>query len=181
MIWVLLTAFVAGFAGAGIGLGLRKISGDRLPKGVIPVAAGIAMLVATVGTEYGWYPNVVRTMAPDLVIVSQREQQAWYQPWTFVRPWVRGFIGYSPAETVETAPGAGIYVVQLRRQERWQPQMVLPALVDCEGGRRAEILPQTEFTEEGEATGATWREVDADDPILSAVCDGGGRGQLTTL
>ena len=57
------------------------------------------------------------------MIVSEREQQAWYQPWTFVRPWVRGFIGYSPSETVETAEGSGIYVVQLRGQERWQPQV----------------------------------------------------------
>lgn len=173
MLWVLLTAFIAGFAGAGIGMGLRALSRKRLPQGIIPVSAGIAMVVATVGTEYGWYPNVKRTMAPDLVVISQREQQAWYQPWTFVQPWVRGFIGYSPAETVETAPGSGIYVVQLRRQERWQPQMVLPNLIDCDGSRRAEILPQTEFSDAGEPTSVTWREVDAGDPILSAVCEGG--------
>jgi hypothetical protein len=95
------------------------------------------MIVATVGTEYGWYPNVVRTMAPDLVIISQREQQAWYQPWTYVRPWVRGFVGYSPSETVETAEGSGIYVVQVRGQERWQPQIVRPILVDCDQGAAA--------------------------------------------
>jgi hypothetical protein len=112
-------------------------------------------------------------MAPDLVVISEREQQAWYQPWTFVRPWVRGFIGYSPSETVETAEGSGIYVVQLRRQERWQPQMVLPNIVDCQGGRRAEILPETAFSETGEPMGVTWREVPEDDPILNAVCGGG--------
>jgi hypothetical protein len=172
MFWVLLTALVAGVAGAGIGLVLRHLSGKRLPVGVVPVAAGIAMLVATVGTEYGWYPNVLRTMAPDLVVVSEREQRAWYQPWTFVRPWVRGFIGYSPAETVETAEGSGIYVVQLRRQERWQPQIVLPALVDCGRGARAEIQPETTFTEAGAPEGVTWLEVGPEDPILSAVCGG---------
>jgi hypothetical protein len=84
MFWALITALVAGFAGAGIGLGLRALTRKRLPLGVIPVSAGIAMIVATVATEYGWYPNVLRTMAPDLVVISQREQQAWYQPWTFV-------------------------------------------------------------------------------------------------
>jgi hypothetical protein len=45
---------------------------------------------------------------------------------------VRGFVGYSPDETAETAEGSGIYVVQVRRQERWQPQIVLPNLVDCD-------------------------------------------------
>lgn len=173
MIWVLLTTFVAGFAGAGIGLGLRALSGKRLPKGITPVAAGLAMIAATVGTEYGWYPNVKRTMAPDLVVISQREQQAWYQPWTYVQPWVRGFVGYSPSETEETADGSGIYVVQIRGQERWQPQIVRPILVDCSENRRADFRPETELSDEGEPTNAAWLNLPPDDPILSAVCDGG--------
>jgi hypothetical protein len=93
MFWALLTALVAGVAGAGIGLGLRTLTRKRLPKGIIPICAGLAMIVATVGTEYGWYPNVVRTMAPDLVIISQREQQAWYQPWTLCGPGCAGSSG----------------------------------------------------------------------------------------
>jgi hypothetical protein len=173
MIWVLLTAIVAAFAGAGIGLLLRNLSRKRLPTGVIPVCAGLAMLVATIGTEYGWYPNVVDTMAPDLVIITERQQQAWYQPWTFVRPWVRGFVSFSPDETAETAEGSGIYLVQVRIQERWQPQIVLPNLVDCDGARRAEARPETTFSDAGEPIGVTWLDVPPDDPILNAVCSGG--------
>jgi hypothetical protein len=33
MFWALLTALVAGFAGAGIGLGLRALTRKRLPSG----------------------------------------------------------------------------------------------------------------------------------------------------
>jgi hypothetical protein len=174
MFWALLTALVAGVAGAGIGLGLRALTRNRLPKGIIPICAGVAMIVATVGTEYGWYPNVVRTMAPDLVIISQREQQAWYQPWTYVRPWVRGFVGYSPSETVETAEGSGIYVVQVRGQERWQPQIVRPILVDCSGSRRAEIPAGNRVFRRRRADkcgrGSTCRPTTRS---LSAVCGGG--------
>ena len=173
MFWVLITAIVAGFAGAGIGLLLRSITRKRLPQGVIPVSAGLCMLIATVGTEYGWYRNVVDTMPPDLVVIAERKQQAWYQPWTFVRPWVRGFLSYAPSDTVETAPGSGILVVQLRQQERWQPQMIRPNLVDCDAGRRAEILAETTFSESGVPQNAPWIEVGADDPILSTVCRGG--------
>lgn len=173
MFWSLITAIVAGFAGAGIGLLLRHLSGKRLPIGIIPVAAGITMIVATVATEYGWYENVRATMPDDLVVISEREQQTWYQPWTFVRPWVRGFISFSPGETVETAPGSGILVAQLRVQERWQPQTVIPNLVDCAGGRRAEIQPDTTISENGSATNANWRSVGLEDPIVAAVCGGG--------
>lgn len=170
MFWSLLTAFIAAFAGAGIGLAIHRLTGRRLPRGIIPVCAGLAMLIATVALEYGWYSNVRDTMADDLVIISERQQQAWYQPWTYVQPWVRGFIGYSPAEVVETASGSGVLVVQLRRQERWQPQIVHPNIVECGTYRRAELTPQTEFSDAGQPVNANWIEVSQDDPILNAVC-----------
>jgi len=176
MFWTLITVFIAGFAGAGIGFLLRNISRSRLPKGIVPVCAGLTMIVATVGLEYGWMNGVRSTMAEDLVVVSTREQQSWYQPWTMVRPWVRGFIGFSPAETVETAEGSGILAVQLRLQERWQPQIVRPALVDCADARWTDLTAGTEFTDAGAPIDATWRAEDPDFPIVSAVCGGEAAG-----
>lgn len=170
MFWTLVTVVFAGLAGAGIGLVLRSLTRQRLPKGIIPVCAGLTMIAATVSLEYGWERGVRATMAEDLVIVSTREQQAWYQPWTLARPWVRGFIGFSPAETVETAPGSGILAVQLRIQERWQPQIIRPALVDCTGARWTDLIATTEFTQTGQPIDAVWRETGTDDPIVSAVC-----------
>lgn len=176
MFWTLLTTMIAGVAGAGIGLVLRSISRNWLPKGIIPVAAGVTMITATAGTEYSWYPNVVRTMPEDLVILSERRQQAWYQPWTFIQPWVRGFVSYSPADTVETAENSGFYVVQIRLQERWQPQMILPNVIDCDANSRAVVMPETEFDETGRPSNAVWRDVDGDDPILSVLSVVCGRG-----
>ncbi|NKX45476.1 hypothetical protein [Roseicyclus persicicus] len=172
MFWTLVTVFIAGFAGAGIGLLLRNITRKRLPKGVVPICAGLTMIAATIGQEYGWERGVRATMAEDLVIVSTREQQAWYQPWTFIRPWTRGFIGYSPSEAVETAPGSGLLAVQLRIQERWQPQMVRPALVDCANARWTDITPELTFAEDGQPIDVRWRETGPDDPIITAVCGG---------
>jgi hypothetical protein len=170
MFWTLITVFIAGFAGAGIGFLLRSLTRQRLPKGIVPVCAGLTMIAATVGLEYGWQNGVRATMAEDLVVISTREQQAWYQPWTLVRPWVRGFLSYSPSETVETAEGSGLLAVQLRIQERWQPQVVSPALVDCENARWTDLRATTEFDDAGNPVNATWREDDPDVPIVSAVC-----------
>lgn len=171
MFWTLITVFIAGFAGAGIGFLLYNLTRKRLPKGIVPVCAGLTMIAATVSLEYGWMNGVRSTMADDLVIVSTREQQAWYQPWTMIQPWVRGFIAYSPAETVETAEGSGILAVQLRIQERWQPQIIRPALVDCAGARWTDLTAETEFTESGLPVDAIWREGAPDDPVMRAVCE----------
>jgi hypothetical protein len=172
MFWTLVTVFIAGFAGAGIGYLLRTITRKKLPKGIVPICAGLTMIVATVGQEYSWENGVRSTMADDLVIISTREQQAWYQPWTFIQPWVRGFISYSPSETVETAEGSGIYAVQLRIQERWQPQMVRPALVDCPNALWTDITAEMTFTDAGQPIDARWLEEQSDFPIVDAVCGG---------
>lgn len=172
MFWTLVTVFIAGFAGAGIGFLLRTITRKKLPKGIVPICAGLTMIVATIGQEYGWQDGVRSTMPDDLVIISEREQQAWYQPWTFIQPWVRGFISYSPSESVETAEGSGIYAVQLRIQERWQPQTIMPILVDCGADRWTDVTPDTSLTDTGEPEGTPWRETGREDPIVSTVCSG---------
>lgn len=172
MFWTLVTVIIAGFAGAGIGLALRHLSRKRLPHGVIPISIGLCMLAAAVGQEYGWYDGARSTMPEDLVVISTREQQAWYQPWTFVQPWVRGFISYAPSEARETAQGSGLLVVQLRLQERWNPQMIRPALIDCGNRRWTDLTASMEFTETGHPVEATWREDQGDDPILNTICGG---------
>lgn len=170
MFWTLVTVFIAGFAGAGIGLVARHLTRNRLPKGVIPVCAGLTMILATVGQEYGWYNGARSTMAADLVVITTREQQTWYQPWTYFQPWVRGFIAFSPAETIETAPASGLFAVQLRLQERWQPQMVRPALFDCAGARWTDLSPEMTFDAAGQPSDAVWREDAAADVIFATVC-----------
>ncbi|MDG3040980.1 hypothetical protein [Roseicyclus marinus] len=170
MFWSLVTALFAGFAGAGVGLILRTLTRQRLPKGIIPICAGLAMLASTVALEYGWQDGTRSSMPEDLVVISTRQQQAWYQPWTLIRPWVRGFIGYAPSETAETAPGSGIRVVQLRIQERWQPQVIRPVLVDCDNARWADLNASTQFTETGQPIDLAWRETGTADPVVGTVC-----------
>jgi hypothetical protein len=44
--------------GPAIGMALRHFSGKRLPKGIIPVGAGLGMLIGhRVAAEYGWAPK----------------------------------------------------------------------------------------------------------------------------
>ena len=47
MVFELIATIVAGFAGAGVALLLNKIFGGRLPRWIMPVAAGAAMLATT--------------------------------------------------------------------------------------------------------------------------------------
>ncbi|GAA5077576.1 hypothetical protein N0B44_11235 [Roseibacterium beibuensis] len=171
MFWSLIATLLAGLAGAGIAMLLNRATGRRLPKWITPIFAGGFMLAATIGQEYGWYDNARATLG-DVTVIQTREQQAWWQPWTYLRPFTRGFVAYDPSETVEIGEGSGVSVVQIQVMERWQPAIVLPVLVDCGAGARAEITEEVEFAEDGTITGAEWLTVAGDDPILNAVCGG---------
>ena len=170
MFWTMLAALFAGLGGAGIGMGLRKLSGNRLPKWVTPVSAGAMMFLATISTEYAWYPNVLRSLPQDTIVITERTQQAVYQPWTYIRPWVRGFIAFAPSETVEVTPESGVYAVQVNLFERWQPGMVRPVLVDCPGAARFDLDPDTAIGAQGRPEGQRPTATGIDDPIIQTVC-----------
>ena len=171
MFWTLIATIFAGFAGAGVGLLLRRVTRQRLPRSIVPILAGGVMLAATVGQEYGWYTNVLDTMDQNTIVIWEREHQAWWQPWTYVGPWVRGFAAYVPSETVETAPGSGVLVAQIWIQERWNPATIRPILVHCALGRRADILPDTVFGAGGDPVNANWQNIPPTDPILASFCN----------
>ncbi len=170
MLWTLIAVVFAGVAGAGIGIGLRKLSGNRLPGGLPPVLAGALMLIATVGQEYAWYPNNLDDLPSDAVVLSEREQQAAWQPWTYVRPWVRGFIAYSPGDMVETAEGSDMFVIQVHLRERWQPGIIRPVLVDCTGLRRGDVTGDMVFDATGQPEGVIWIGEGPEDPVVRTVC-----------
>ncbi|MEJ6392646.1 hypothetical protein V8J82_05215 [Gymnodinialimonas sp. 2305UL16-5] len=170
MFWTLIAAVFSGLAGAGIAMALRKLSGNRLPKGIMPVFAGIAMIAGTVAQEYSWFPNNLDDLPPDAVVLSTREQQAVYQPWTYVQPWVRGFIAFAPSETVETMEGSEVYVIQAHIRERWQPAIIRPVLVDCARELRFDIAADTTFDDEGRPEGLSPVGDGPDDPVIPSVC-----------
>ena len=53
---------------------------------------------------------------------------------------------------------------------RWAPGAEIPVVVDCVESRRADLADGIEFDEEGALVNADWIAVEADDPLLEAVC-----------
>ncbi|MDU8928188.1 hypothetical protein RXV86_12395 [Alisedimentitalea sp. MJ-SS2] len=168
----LIATIFAGFAGAGIVLLLNKLTGGRLPKWAMPVAAGAAMIATTIGNEYGWFPRTKSNLPEDVVIIDTVENQAWYRPWTYARPYVERFVALDEAsvKTHDNAPDhklADIYLFG-----RWSPVHQIPVLADCAGSRRAALTDGVSFAADGTVKGADWATVPADDAILANICGG---------
>lgn len=166
----LIATFVVGFGAAGAVLILNRITGRRLPRVLLPIAAGGAMIAFTIWSEYNWYPRTVSQLPEGVVVISAHENTAMYRPWTYVAPYVDRF---SAIDTVRIRRNPKIpdqVIAPVLFMGRWAPGSEIPVLVDCAESRRADLADGIEFDEDGAVTGADWIEVTADDPIVSELC-----------
>ena len=170
MLFELIATLVAGFAGAGVGLLLVRISGGRLPKWLVPVAAGAAMLTATIVSEYGWYGRTRAALPEGMEVAMTVNDDAIYRPWARIVPFVSRFLAVDlpSLRTNDALPGQRL--VDIYAFGRWTaPQRQLIA-ADCETGARANVPPGAQIAADGRIEGLDWHRPEAGDPILALVC-----------
>lgn len=170
MLLDLIATAAAAFAAAGVLLFVVRVLRIRLPKWIIPVAAGGAMLGYAIWAEYSWYPRVVAALPQTVVVASASEESAWWRPWTYLVPLTSRFIAVDAggAKTHPAAPDQRLVEVLLIA--RWQGTVRVPVLYDCAGARRADLIDGAQFAGDGTVADAEWRDLPADDPVLAAAC-----------
>lgn len=176
MIFELIAVFVAGFAGAGVALILGKLSGRllgaALPRWLMPVMAGAAMLGMAIWNEYDWFPRSRAALPEGVVVAATVEERAAWRPWTLVFPFTSRFIAVDRGAVRQLGADPVLAVTSIYAFARWQPTRAIHVAVDCAGGRRADLTGAAQLGPEG-VTGATFREMGAGDPVIATVCGDG--------
>ena len=171
MFFELIGTIVAGAAVALLVWAINRALGGRLPKWLMPASAGVAMILATISSEYSWFDRSVGNMPEGFVVATTVEETAFFRPWTYVAPYVTRYVAVDQASirTNEAQPGQRI--VDLVFYGRWARTAKVPMLFDCAGARRADIVDGIEFGENGAVVNASWITVDQADPVLTAACE----------
>lgn len=170
MFFELIGTIVAGAAAAlGFWAVNRTLKG-RLPKWLMPVAAGLAMLLATISSEYGWYERSVAALPPGMVVAETVEERAFYRPWTYAWPFVTRFVAVNQGGARSHADHPDQRLVDLVFYGRWARTARVPVLFDCAGARRADLMDGADFRADGTVEDDQWRAIAADDPVLRAAC-----------
>lgn len=169
----LIAAIVAGIAMGGIMVLLRRLSGPRLPGWLVPAAAGLAMIAATIVSEYGWYGRSAAALPAGVEVIDRVQSRQPWRPWTYAVPLVDRFMALDRAGLRQNPAQPGLYLADVYLFVRWSAPGRLTVAVDCPGRRSALLGPGAGFGADGEITGATWQAAGADDPLLRAICDGG--------
>lgn len=169
MVFELIAAVVAGVAVGGLAMLLRKMI-PAIPKFVTPAAAGAAMVAFGIYAEYAWYERTAAGLPDGISVVSSVADPSPLRPWTYAAPYVSRFsaVDVAGARRNDNAPGQ--VMVDLYFFARYTPIAKVPVLLDCKGGRRADIQDGVNFDADGAVVGAEWRPLPADDPLSKVVC-----------
>lgn len=165
MFWELIATLITGIAAAGAVMLVRLPLKGFIPGWVTPVTAGLAMLAFTIYSEYNWYPRTLAALPDGIEITAERENTAWFRPWTYARPFIDGFVAVDTA-SVQTNPALpDARLVTLYIFGRGAPTGKIPAVFNCAKAQRADVIDSTTLP-----TDSDWRDVPADDPTLLAAC-----------
>lgn len=171
MFFELIATIVAGFACAGLAMLLNVLTGKRLPKWILPVAAGAGMIGMTISNEYTWFERTAQTLPEGIEIAMKVDEQSWLRPWTKIWPYTKRFAAVDTAtrRTNENFPDQRL--ADLYFFGRWSPINQAPMLFDCAMHRSALLIDGAEFADDGSIANADWQPVPEDDPILTLVCE----------
>lgn len=169
MLFELIAVVAAGFMGGGVASVARRVA-KGLPRWTVPFAAGGAMMIVAVSLEYSWFSRTAQSLPDGVEVALTHESRAPWRPWTYVAPFVDRFIAVDRASvrTHEAAPD--LRMVDLVAFARWSAPQRLGVVLDCEDGRRADLVPGVTFGEDGRIEGATWHEMGPDHPVTRIAC-----------
>ncbi|MHA6323847.1 hypothetical protein [Roseivivax sp. CAU 1753] len=159
----LIAVLVAGFAGAGGMLVIIKLTGNRLPKWLVPVGAGCGMLVAAISSEYSWYGRTADNLPQGLIVAESIDKSVMWRPWTYVVPMTERFVAVDIETVEQNSDRPTVFMADLYFYGRWRPIQSVEIMVDCDAGLRADPI----F---GDGSEPVWRDVGDADPILSSIC-----------
>ncbi|MCT4559732.1 MAG: hypothetical protein N4A61_16930 [Pelagimonas sp.] len=159
----LIAVFVAGFAGAGGMMLLAKLARGRLPKWMIPVGAGAAMLAAAISNEYSWYGRNAAALPQGMVVAHTVETQAYWRPWTLLFPFTERFAAVDIANLQTNTQDANLHLANVYLYSRWKPVNAVQFMIDCANGKMADPAL-------GDGSPPVWRDTGHDDPLVSTVC-----------
>ncbi|KAJ56355.1 hypothetical protein ACMU_05265 [Actibacterium mucosum KCTC 23349] len=167
----LIATVFAGIACAGVAMLLNILTGKRLPKWIMPVAAGLGMIGMTISNEYTWFERTAEQLPDGITIASTVDEQSWFRPWTQLWPYTERFVAVDVATVRKNANLPDQRLADLYFFGRWSPVNQAPVLLDCAGARSALLIDGASFSDDGTVSDADWQGMPADDPILTLVCE----------
>jgi len=171
MILEFIAFFAAGAALAGVVMLVNRLTGNRLPRWLIPASIGAGMIAFAIWSEQSWYSRTVATLPEGVVVALDNAHASSYRPWTYVFPIVTRFAAVDTRVTRRLEARPEVVVTSVLFVGRWERSGQFGAAFDCEAARRFDLDEQVPRDADGlPQDPAHWVRLDPADPILALAC-----------
>jgi len=170
MLWELIATFIAGVGATGVALALRKLSGGRLPRWLLPVAAGIGMLGFLIYSEYRWFAHQQTLLPAGIEVVREVQVTAAWRPWSQLWPQTLRFIAADVSNAERNQLNPALIRLHLYLVARHQPTQRIATVIDCQHQARADDHPGLILPTTDQPPGEGWMQL-ADDDDLLLLCE----------
>lgn len=173
MFFELIAAIVAGVAGAGTIMLLRRNLKNLVPRWTIPAAAGASMIAVGVFSEYAWFDRQSAALAEAGVeVVDAEAVPTMLRPWTFAAPFVDRFVAVDVGGALTREAEPNLRLSRLIFFRRYYPTVERRVLIDCAEGRIGDLTNAVQ-TADGAFERVAWSRLAEGDgfrPAIDAVC-----------
>jgi len=87
MVWNLVGVFIVGLACGGMAFALVKATKNRVPGWLVPVSAGVGMLLLLLTINYRWYADRLDALNYQQVnfeVVETKRSSSFMRPWSYI-------------------------------------------------------------------------------------------------
>lgn len=171
MIFHLLATFMIGVLAASLAFVVFRAGRGRVPRFVIPFAAGLAMIGYNVWNEVTWLDRTVGVMPKQFAVIAKGQPaSSLFAPWTYVVPRIDSFRVVDKASLAPHPKRDGLVLAQMHDVARYEAVRKSSWIVDCARGQMAEITGSTTFDADGVPDNVTWAKVPAGNTIIGEAC-----------
>jgi len=168
-ITLLITACVAAMT-AGVVLLAYRAFGQRPPKAVLLTAVGLSILAYVTYSRYTWADLMIARLPNTIEVIQSYRESAVYEPWTFIWPRITHFAAIDRATLAAHRSLPGVYLVEMILVGEGDPSLSVPQVIDCIGGRRANLTPDAPLDPGVLADTLDWQTGRSPERLFERVC-----------
>ncbi|MGD9783233.1 MAG: hypothetical protein AB7E80_02870 [Hyphomicrobiaceae bacterium] len=171
MFFHLISTFMIGVLAASVVFALNHLSRRRLPRYLMPIAAGLAMIGYNVWSEYSWFQRTAAALPDRLAVVEVGERVASpLAPWTYLIGRIERFKALDRSSVRANPKRPGFVIAQTYEVVRRGETRKESKIVDCARKQEGDIGPATTFDGDGFPTNVTWRETPSASHLVTKAC-----------
>lgn len=170
MLMTLLGALVLAVAVAGMVSLAFRLARRPVPRGTLPLAAGLALVSFMAWNDYSWFSRTAAELPDDVVVAKTYTFRNFIQPWTMIVPRINRFAAVDLGSIRRNEAAPGVVLVNVYLAARYSPALTTTQFYDCNEGRRADATDSLEFGSDGLPVNADWVALEDDDSFLATVC-----------